>query len=434
MRIAFETLGCKVNQYETAALRRRFEAAGYELAEPDGHADVYVLNSCTVTAAGDQKSRQILRRFRRQNPGAVVCLCGCFPQAFPNEAAAIAEADVILGSRKKTRLPEAVALFLETGERVVEIAAHEPGEPFEDDLAEGFFARTRATVKIEDGCERFCSYCIIPTARGPVRSKRPEAIADELRGLAAAGYGEAVLVGVNLSCYGQDLGLRLIDAVRAACESGIPRVRLGSLEPELLGPGDIAALAGLPGLCPQFHLSLQSGCDETLLRMARHYSAEDYRRIAESLRDAFPGCAITTDIMVGFPGETGLEFEQSLAFCRDMAFARTHVFAFSARPGTAAAGMPGQIAAEIKSERSKRMAELAARSRREFLLGQLGKPSRVLAEARGRDGLWHGYSGNYTPFLIEADDDLSGRIITVIPSEVRGDGCFGRWELEIGNW
>lgn len=425
MRAAFYTLGCKVNQYETAVLQQQFAAAGFDIVGPDTDAEVYVVNSCTVTAEGDRKSRQMLRRFKRRNPAAVAVLTGCFPQAFPDIAERIPEADVITGSKNRAGLLAAVRSRLADGERVVDITPHKRDDAFESmhiDTA----ARTRAFVKIEDGCERRCAYCIIPTARGPVRSKTPDALRGELCRLAAAGFVEVVLVGINLSSYGRDLGLRLLDAVRVACDiDGIERVRLGSLEPELLTDADIAALARLPRLCPQFHLSLQSGCDTTLARMRRHYDTAEYRRIAGALRGAFPGCALTTDIMVGFPGETGEEFARSLAFAREMAFAKTHVFAFSVRPGTAAAELPGQLPQAEKTLRAKRMAEAARETRAAFLLSQVGISSTLLAEQPVAPGQWEGYTPNYTPVVVFSERDIAGRLLPITITGVEGERCTG---------
>lgn len=425
MRAAFFTLGCKVNQYETAALERQFAEAGYEIVEADEKADVYVVNSCTVTATGDQKSRQMLRRMRRQNPGAVVCLCGCFPQAFPESAAEIIEADVIMGAKDRSRLLQAVQDYMDSGVRAVEISPHASVEEFEDLSAGSFHSRTRAFLKIEDGCRRFCAYCIIPTARGPVRSKPLADIRKELEVFASRGYTEAVLAGINLSCYGQDLGLGLIDALEAACAvEGIARVRLSSLEPELLTSGDIGRMSKLEKLCPHFHLSLQSGCDATLNRMRRHYDTAEYRRIAGDIRGRFENCALTTDVMVGFPGETEKEFSQSLDFCKSMGFAKTHVFAYSPRKGTAAAVMPDQIPNAVKRERSRLMIDAAEESRAVFLRAQLNIPAETLFETKNAGGFWEGYSRNYTPVLMRSDDDLGGKLLTVTPTAAAGVFCI----------
>lgn len=424
MRAAFFTLGCKVNQYETAVLMQKFAASGYDIVEPEQDADVYIINSCTVTAEGDRKTRQILRRFKRQNPSAVICLTGCFPQAFPDAAERIPEADVITGSKNRAGLLEAVASRLAGGQRVIDIQPHAKGDRFEAMRLEGS-VRTRAFVKIQDGCERYCAYCIIPTARGPVRSKPLDKLKSELEDLVESGYREIVLVGINLSTYGTDLGYTLLDALRMACSiPNLPRVRLGSLEPELMPSETIAEMASLPTLCPQFHLSLQSGCDATLKRMRRHYTTADYRRIVTELRAAFPNCAITTDIMVGFPGETDEEFSQSLAFAQEIAFAQAHVFAYSIRPGTLAAKMPNQITRQVKSERAAKMSATTLQTRRDFLAAQTGGESAVLFEVSSTN-LREGYTENYTPVNVYSEQDLSGKIHRVRLDSVKDDHCTG---------
>lgn len=423
MRAAFFTLGCKVNQYETSVMEQQFSAGGFDIVSPEEDADVYVVNSCTVTAAGDKKSRQALRRFRRRNPAAVLCLCGCFPQAFPDAAERLPEADIIMGARNRPALLEAVRRRLAGGERIVDILAHEKGEAFESMRTTRMAERTRAFVKIQDGCERFCAYCIIPKARGPVRSKSLTELEEELFALAGSGYREVVLAGINLSSYGQDLRLRLLDAVELACGiPGLDRVRLGSLEPELLTGDDIAAMAAQPKLCPQFHLSLQSGCDETLRRMRRHYDTAEYRRIVASLRAAFPNCAITTDIMVGFPGERLEEHAASIAFAREIGFAKVHVFAFSPRPGTPAARLADQLPNSEKLSRSREMIAATEESRRAFLEGQIGTRASVLFETR-ENGLWKGYTANYTPVAMACEKDLSGSIVDVTLADADGDCC-----------
>lgn len=426
MRIAFYTLGCKVNQYETEVLSQLFATDGYDIVAPDETADVYVINSCTVTATGDKKTRQMLRHFKSQNPAAKVALTGCFPQAFPDAAEKLPEADILMGARGRAELVKVVSRCLATDERIIDIRPHEKGETFERMTAAGFAERTRAFVKIEDGCERYCSYCIIPTARGPVRSKPMDELSEELRGLAASGYQEVVLVGINLSCYGKELGLRLIDAVELTCRTdGIRRVRLGSLEPELLTDEDIERMAALPQMCPQFHLSLQSGCDETLKRMNRHYDTAEYTRITESLRRHFDHCAITTDIMVGFPGEDEDEFSRSLAFAEKTAFAKVHVFAYSQRPGTRAAVLPQQVSKAEKASRSARMIALTERTRTEFLQKQIGRVVSVLFESHVKDGVYEGYSENYTPVHVHSGEDLRGTIRPVQIGGAESDFCTG---------
>lgn len=433
MRAAFYTLGCKVNQYETQIMEQQFSAEGFDIVDADeaGGADVYIVNSCTVTSTGDKKSRQILRRLKRQNPGAAVALTGCYPQAFPQAVENLPEADVITGSYNRASLVEAVKEHLATGKRIVRITPLRRGTGgahFEEMRAAAMNDRTRAFVKIQDGCDRFCSYCIIPTARGPVRSKSLEAIREELELLAERGYQEAVLVGINLPCYGSDLGLRLLDAVKTACSvPGLKRVRLGSLEPELLTPEDIAAMAAMPTLCPQFHLSLQSGCDSTLKRMNRRYNTAEYRRIVENLRTSFENPSITTDIMVGFPGEDNIEFQDSLRFAREIAFAKAHVFMYSPRPGTRAAGMPGQVSNACKEQRSEEMIRVTELTRNEFLKGQIGRREQVLFETNGSGGMYHGYTPNYTPVEAPSLENICGQVREVLITGLTENrqGCLG---------
>ena len=426
MRIAFATLGCKVNQYETEALIEIFATDGFTVVQPEETADIYALNSCTVTAESDRKVRQLLRRFRRQNPDAIICLCGCMPQAFPDKAASLPEADIVMGTKDRTGLLAAVKEQLAQRERHVNITPHLNGEIIEPLTIRSFSERTRAFVKIQDGCERFCSYCIIPHARGPVRSKPLNELKHELMELLAAGYSEIVLVGINLSCYGSDFGATLRNAIELACSMpGIKRVRLGSLEPELLSDDDIAAMARLPQLCPQFHLSLQSGCDSTLHRMRRHYNSAEYARIVDTLRKHFKDCAITTDIMTGFPGETEEEFLQSLDFARQIGFARSHVFAYSVRPGTPAAKLPNQIPKQEKLARSRKMIDATMKSQQDFLQKMVGKTVTVLLEQRRSDGLWEGYSENYTHVLVAHTGCESGELLPVLLTEIQGEACVG---------
>ncbi len=427
MKVRFITLGCKVNQYESQAMLEDMAAGGFQEAGQGEAADVVVVNSCTVTAQSDQKARQALRRAKKQNPGAVMALTGCWPQAFPGEAGAFLEADVVLGTAGRRMLLPRILEYLSTKQRIVDIAPHGPGEKFESMGVSHFQGRTRAFLKIEDGCNRFCSYCIIPYARGRVRSKPLEDIRREAAALSHSGYREIVLAGINLPAYGQDLGLHLCDAVEAACgEAGITRVRLGSLEPEQLTPEVIARLAAQEKLCPQFHLSLQSGCQETLRRMNRHYTPEEYRGIVENLRARFPGCAITTDVMVGFAGETEEEFAQSLAFVREIGFAKAHVFAYSRRPGTKAYNAPGQVPGPVKEARSKEMLRVERASRLAFYQAQVGRVEEVLFEQPAAPGVYEGHTRNYTPVRAASGTPLQGQALPVEITGVLDDGTLGR--------
>ncbi len=426
MKVKIITLGCKVNQYESEAMLEDLLDRGFQEAGPEEEADVVVLNSCTVTAESDRKARQTLRRIKRDNPGAATVLTGCWPQAFPKEAAGFEDADVVLGNTSRRSLPDRVLEYLSTKQRIVDILPHGAQESFESMKVSRFHGRTRAFLKIEDGCSRFCSYCIIPYARGRVRSKPLDALGAEVRELAGHGYREVVLTGINLPAYGQDLGLHLCDAVEAACGiPGIRRVRLGSLEPEQLTRDVIARLASQEKLCPQFHLSLQSGCDETLKRMNRHYTAAEYREIVENLRQAFPNCAITTDVMVGFAGETEEEFRESLRFVAETAFAKVHVFAYSRRPGTRAFDAPNQMPNKIKEERSRQMIQTARKTQLAFYQAQVGRTEEVLFEQAADKNVYEGYTRNYTPVRAASAKPLHGLILPVSLTSAGEDGCLG---------
>ena len=441
-RAAFCTLGCKVNQYETEIMQQHFTENGFTVVSDKELAEVYVVNSCTVTAEGDKKSRQILRRLRRQNPLAVIALAGCYPQAFPEEAALLVEADIVAGAKDRARLLEDVNRLLAArdagdAERLMAVSPHTADEPFEPMAADRLSDHTRAFVKIEDGCDRWCSYCIIPKARGPIRSKPLEDIERELAVLAGNGYKEIVLSGINLSSYGKETGSFLLsEAVRRACAvPGIERVRLGSLEPELLTGDDLDILSDLDKFCPQFHLSLQSGCEETLRRMNRRYTPDEYWWIADLIRARFEdrpgGASITTDVMVGFPGETEEEFEQSLDFCRRIGFAKAHVFAYSRRVGTRAAEMPDQIPGNVKEARSHRMIAALDICRNEFLRTQAGAVQEVLFESCAEGGRYVGYTMNYSPVSVEYGDDIRGQILPVAIEALDEAGglCMGAVKL-----
>ncbi len=430
MKVKFVTLGCKVNQVESEAMREALLAAGFQEAAGGETADVVVVNSCTVTATSDQKARQALRREKKRNPGAVAVLTGCWPQAFPQEAQEFLEADVVLGTARRGDLVPRLLEYLSTKQRVVDIAPHQKGEKFEKLTISAMHGRTRAFVKIEDGCDRFCSYCIIPYARGRVRSKPLEDIREEAARLGEAGYKEVVLTGINLPAYGKDLGGDLCDAVEAACAApGILRVRLGSLEPEQLTPPVIARLAAQEKLCPQFHLSLQSGCDDTLRRMNRHYTTAEYRQIVGDLRKAFPNCAVTTDIMVGFAGETEEEFGESLAFAKEIAFAKVHVFAYSRRPGTRAYDMPGQVPNREKERRSREMIAATLETQRAFFAAQTGRVEEVLFEQERDRNVYEGYTRNYTPVRVASAAPLQGQVRQVRLTQALEDFCLGELVL-----
>lgn len=416
MRVCFYTLGCKVNLNETEALEQLFRRNGFTIVPEGEAADVFIVNSCTVTNFGDQKSRKWLRRAKRENPGAVTVLTGCYPQAFPEEAGQFLEADLVCGNGDRKAILDNVRKLLEGHERIVAITPHARGELFEELPVERFETHTRAFIKVEDGCNRQCAYCVIPRARGPVRSRAEASILAELRQLAAAGYREVVLSAISLPSYGLDTGTNLVELVeKCAGVEGIERIRLGSLDPDMLSPEAIARLAAVDKLCPQFHLSLQSGCTSTLRRMRRVYTAEQYAQVVERLRAAYGGRPIsfTTDCICGFPGETQADFEESCAFLEKIGFLKVHVFPYSRRSGTPAYDFPGQVHEREKQARSRAMNEVAERVRAGVLAGLEGTEDEVLLETALSATLFTGYTRLYVPVVVSAPGHSGGEIVRV---------------------
>ena len=414
MRVCFYTLGCKVNLNETGALEQMFRSAGFTIVPEGEEADVFVVNSCTVTNFGE--SRKWLRRAKRENPGAVTVLTGCYPQAFPEEAARFLEADLVCGNGDRKAILENVMKLLDGHERIVAIAPHARGERFEELPVERFETHTRAFIKVEDGCNRQCAYCVIPRARGPVRSRAEESILNELHQLAAAGYREVVLSAISLPSYGLDTGTNLVELVEHCAQvEGIERIRLGSLDPDMLTPEYIARLAAVDKLCPQFHLSLQSGCTATLRRMRRVYTAEQYAEVVENIRSAYGDrpVSFTTDCICGFPGETEADFEESCAFLKQIGFLKVHVFPYSRRSGTPAYDFPGQIHERDKQERSRTMNAAAEAIRKEVLAGYEGMEDDVLLETPLSETLFTGYTRLYVPVVVSAPGHASGEIVRV---------------------
>jgi len=418
------TLGCKVNQHESQLMAEQLRRLGMKQQTASAGAGVIVINSCTVTSTADQKTRQMLHRLRRENPDAVICVTGCVPQAWPDKAATLGDADIIIGNANRESLPGHIERFLTSREPIVDIIPHTPTSGLGGGIVD-FGERSRAYIKIEDGCNRFCAYCMIPYARGRVRSRALEDIRSESEALARNGYREAVLVGINLSAYGQDCGLSLADAVRAvASADGIERIRLGSVEPDLLTPELLECLAQEKKFCPQFHMSIQSGCDTTLERMRRKYDTADYTRLVETIRARFDNPSVTTDIMVGFPGETDDEFAASLSYFKQVGFARAHCFVYSRREGTAAASMPDQVCPQIQNARAAQLREAAENAAEDFLRSQIGTTASVLVERQREDGLWEGYSRNYTPVRLSGDVER-GQIVDVLLNEMVDGVCVG---------
>lgn len=428
------TLGCKLNFCDSAAIENALILDGYTLVG-DGSGvdlnvgsggsgvDVFIVNSCAVTATAVAKSRHALSKAKRDNPDCVTVLCGCFPQSYPEEAGLKSGADIVIGNANKAALPEILREYFARPVKTVKIA------PMTSDYDERAAApdedRTRAFIKAQDGCNRFCTYCIIPKARGRVRSLPPERLEMQCRTCVENGHREIVLTGINLGCYGQDLGLTLADAVKAAERSGAPRIRLSSLEPELVTDELIRDLQSVEALCPHFHLSLQSGSTAVLKRMARMYTAEQYREVVGKLRQAFPACSVTTDIIVGFPEETDEEFAETVDFAREIGFAKIHVFPYSIRAGTVAAEMP-QLHPRIRSERVDVLTKVGKELELAFLESQVGKQRTVLIEKPQSDEYSHGFTENYTPVRIYGSPIPRHSLVNVTIVGYREGYCVGR--------
>lgn len=416
MRVCFYTLGCKVNLNETEALEQLFRRNGFTIVPEGEAADVFIVNSCTVTNFGDQKSRKWLRRAKRENPGAVTVLTGCYPQAFPEEAGQFVEADLVCGNGDRKAILDNVRKLLDGHERIVAITPHTRGELFEELPVERFETHTRAFIKVEDGCNRQCAYCVIPRARGPVRSRSEASILAELNQLAGAGYREVVLSAISLPSYGLDTGTNLVELVEKCAQvEGIQRIRLGSLDPDMLSDEAIARLATVDKLCPQFHLSLQSGCSATLRRMRRVYTAEQYAEVVAKLRAAYGDRPIsfTTDCICGFPGESQADFEESCRFLEKIGFLKVHVFPYSRRSGTPAYDFPDQIHEREKQARSRTMNEVAEWVRAQVLATLESTEDEVLLETALSATLFTGYTRLYVPVVVSAPGHVSGEIVRV---------------------
>lgn len=423
MNILFQTLGCKVNQYETEAMREALLACGHT-SDKDLSVDAVIINSCTVTAESDRKTRQLVRRCRREYPNAIIALTGCMVQAFPDDANKLTEADIIIGNRDITKIVEAINKYQNT--RIFSVVEHKNGDLYNTIGLSNFNERTRAFMKIEDGCDRFCTYCIIPFARGRVRSRAVADVKAEAERLAKNGFCEIVLVGINLTSYGKGEDFNICDAIDAVCQvDGIKRVRLGSLEPDHITDEMLSRFKSQPKFCPQFHLSLQSGCDATLKRMNRHYDSAFYKDLVNRIRNTFENAAITTDIMVGFAGETQEEFYQSLDFAKKIGFARAHIFAYSRRNGTIAAGLKSQVSNADKQNRARLMAEATKQTEIEFLKSQVGNVYPVLFESQ-ENSLAEGYTPNYTRVVVSTEKTLTGQILNVLIDSVKDDYCIGK--------
>ena len=425
MKIAFYTLGCKTNQYETQAMERLLCEQGHEICSFEDDCDCYIVNTCSVTAVADKKNRAIIRRCRRKHPQAILGVCGCYSQ-HAAQAVRELEADVVGGSGGRQQFLEDLLAAAQSRTYQEHLDNALRRREFEVLPAGGLQERTRAMLKVQDGCTNFCTYCIIPYTRGPIRSAPLETAVAQAKQLEQAGYREIVVTGIEIAGWGRDLpGKPPVWLLIAEICKAVPhlRIRLGSLEPRIVTEEFAAALSGFQNLCPQFHLSMQSGCDTVLARMKRKYTTEEYMESLERLRNAFPGCAITTDMIVGFPGETEEEFEKSLSFIRQCRFADMHIFPYSRRPGTPAAEMPGQLPNAVKEERSRRAIAVAQDMSRCYHRELLGTTQAVLVE--GMEGEHSvGHAMNYVKIYIPGAYPRN-EIQTVAVKSLYGDGVTG---------
>ena len=412
--VAFHTLGCKVNQYETEAMEEMFEKNGYRVVGEDDYSDIYVINTCTVTNLSDRKSRQFIRKSKKNNPGAIVAVVGCYSQVSPEEVETIEGVDVIIGTSDRNRIVELCEEAERTKRRINIVRPVKTYEKFEKINIDDLKSRTRAFVKIQDGCNQFCSYCIIPYARGPIRSREFGDIEQEVRKLASAGFKEVVLTGIHVASYGKDLKRESLGEVidKISLIEGIERIRLSSLEPTLIDRDFMEIMTKSPKICDYFHLSLQSGSDTVLERMNRKYTTEEYREKVRLIREYLPDAGITTDIIVGFPGETEQEFQETVRFVEEIGFSRIHVFKYSPRKGTPAATMDNQVHGEVKNIRSGLLIALGDRLSEEFNGKYIENTKDVLYEERTKRDLnvYEGYTSNYIRVRTPSQYDIIGEI------------------------
>ncbi|MCB2292561.1 tRNA (N(6)-L-threonylcarbamoyladenosine(37)-C(2))-methylthiotransferase MtaB [Clostridium algoriphilum] len=411
MKVAITTLGCRVNQYESEAMVEKFIKDGYEVTEYDEVSDVYVINTCTVTNMGDKKSRQMIRRARRLNDAAVIAVVGCYAQIAATEVASIDGVDVVLGSRNKGDIVYWVNRYREEKKQVIEVSDVLKNKVFENLNIKEYKDRTRAFVKIQDGCNRFCSYCLIPYARGAVCSKKPEKIVSEVYELAANGFKEILLSGIHIASFGLDLegGWNLVRVLEEVDKvPGIERIRIGSIDPTFFTEGVIEKIKSFKKLCHHFHLSLQSGCDETLKRMNRHYTAKEYKSVVENIRSNIEGVSITTDVIVGFPGESQEEFDKTYAFLKDLELSKMHIFKYSPRKGTKAAQIKKQIDGNIKEDRSHKLIALNNILEKKHISEFKGKCMNVLYELKSptSEDEYEGYTDNYIKVMVKAKQNI----------------------------
>jgi threonylcarbamoyladenosine tRNA methylthiotransferase MtaB len=428
-KVAFYTLGCKVNQYETEAMLEMFKKDGYTQVDSEEFADVYVINTCTVTHMSDRKSRQYIRRMKKKNPEAIIAVVGCYSQVSPEEILEIEEVNLVMGTNERRQIVEEIKKLdaskkASTVDDIMKVRAF---EEIEINQANG---RTRAFMKIQDGCDRFCSYCIIPYARGgKVRSRDLESVVNEAKKLADNGYTEIVLTGIHVASYGKDVSeaeINLLSVIKAINEiEGVKRIRLSSVEPLLMTDEFIDTVSKMSKVCPHYHLSLQSGCDETLKRMNRRYTTEEYKEIVYKLREKMPNVAITTDVIVGFPGETNDEFNKTYKFLSDIELSQMHVFKYSPRKGTPAATMENQIDPQMKQLRSDKLIELNKKNFNKFATRFIGEEFEVLFEQNIGDNKYEGLTPNYIRVVVESNEDIHGKIIKTKITDVKDEYVEG---------
>ena len=427
-KVAFYTLGCKVNQYETEAMLELFEKEGYEKAETEDYADVYVINTCTVTHMSDRKSRQYIRRMKKKNPDAIIAVVGCYSQVSPEEILSIDEVNLVMGTNDRKKIVEEVKK-IDASRKVSTVDDIMKVKAFEEIEINKTNGKTRAFMKIQDGCDRYCSYCIIPYARGRVRSRDLESIVKEVENLASNGYKEVVLTGIHVASYGKDIkdsDIKLLDVIKQINDiEGIERIRLSSVEPILFTDEFVEAVSTMDKVCPHYHLSLQCGCDETLKRMKRRYTTEEYKAIVDRLRAAIPNVSITTDVIVGFPGETNEEFDKTYEFLKDIELTHMHVFKYSPRKGTPAATMENQVDPSTKHDRSEKLLQLNEENFNKFGQKMLDKEFNVLFEQKVGDNKYEGLTENYVKVIVESDNDISEQILKVKIKDVKNEFLEG---------
>ena len=412
MTVKIFTLGCKVNQFETQAMFKDLSDNGYEIVSEDQNADISIINSCAVTQASEQKAVKLIHRIKRENPDTVIVLTGCMAQAFPQSGNKLSEVDIILGNKRRNDLVPTLKRYFSDMQKLTFVEDYYKKDEYENLSVDNFINRTRAFLKIEDGCNRFCSYCIIPYARGRVRSCSLEYIKNQVQTFAKNGYNEVVIIGINLSSFGSDNGLKFSDAVRTACESADIRIRLGSLEPESMDMETLKIFSQYKHFCPQFHLSLQSGCDETLKRMNRHYTSAEYAEIVNNIRTVFDNPSITTDVIVGFPSETEELFNETIETINKIKFSKIHVFPFSLRKGTKAEEIPNHVDDVTKKKRVKELVELSYSLENSYMNKFINKNVLLLPEIY-KDGYLVGHTDNYLKVKASGNKDLLNKIIEV---------------------